>query len=167
MKIFEQRIVTIEEQMGVALQNPNRSLNKGHENINVVDNEFIQKNYNELQNIKKEMNSQSNFLQSQVNMKQTDFKMTQGSQQNATGDQAGNKYDTMKQSVQNNVFNQNLYNMEQNNQEEGLHESFDINERISDRELKRSFVPNQGGGENIEHVEGEGSGEYEMDEAQA
>jgi len=82
MKIFEQRIATVEEQMGSFFQN-NRSMTRGNENLNnIVDNEFVQKNYNEIQAVKRELANQNNFLQSNVNMKQTDFKMTQGSQNN-------------------------------------------------------------------------------------
>ena len=48
---------------------------------NNLEHEFVQKNYNEVQAIKREIANQNNFLQSNVNLKQTDFKMTQGSQQ--------------------------------------------------------------------------------------
>ena len=131
MKIFEQRIGTIEKQMTEVVHNRSH---RGTNEINDPEIEFVQKNYNEIQSIKKEMASQNNFLQSNVNLKNTDFKMTQGSHIDNNI-----KYDTLK-SNNNNVFNQNLYNMEQQNSQDNINESININERISENSIKNKFL---------------------------
>jgi hypothetical protein len=161
MKIFEQRIGTVEKQMGEFLNN--RSF-KGNVQ-EYQENEFVQKNYNEIQNIKREMASQNNFLQSNVNLKHTDFKMTQGSQQmNEMNNSISNnlKYETMKSNqVQNNVFNQNLYNMENQISQDNLNnESININERVSENSVKRKFMLKDQ--ENHDPVD-QMDGSYEMD----
>jgi len=161
MKIFEQRIGTVEKQMGEFLNN--RSF-KGNVQ-EYQENEFVQKNYNEIQSIKREMASQNNFLQSNVNLKHTDFKMTQGSQQmNEMNNSISNnlKYETMKSNqVQNNVFNQNLYNMENQISQDNLNnESININERVSENSVKRKFMLKDQ--ENHDPVD-QMDGSYEMD----
>lgn len=156
MKIFEQRIGTVEKQMGEILNN--RSV-RGNPNQELAENEFVQKNYNEVQAIKRELASQNNFLQSNVNLKQTDFKMTQHSQQG----NEGIKYDTMKSNQQGNVFNQNLYNMEQQNSQENLNnDSININERVSEGSLKRKFLINQDHHQEIPENMDNMEGSYDM-----
>jgi hypothetical protein len=161
MKIFEQRIGTVEKQMGEFLNN--RSFKGNMQEYQ--ENEFVQKNYNEIQNIKREMASQNNFLQSNVNLKHTDFKMTQGSQQmNEMNNSISNnlKYETMKSNqVQNNVFNQNLYNMENQISQDNLNnESININERVSENSVKRKFMLKDQ--ENQDPVD-QMDGSYDMD----
>jgi len=161
MKIFEQRIGTVEKQMGEFLNN--RSFKGNMQEYQ--ENEFVQKNYNEIQSIKREMASQNNFLQSNVNLKHTDFKMTQGSQQmNEMNNSISNnlKYETMKSNqVQNNVFNQNLYNMENQISQDNLNnESININERVSENSVKRKFMLKDQ--ENHDPVD-QMDGSYEMD----
>ena len=163
MKIFEQRIGTVEKQMGEFLNN--RSFKGNMQEYQ--ENEFVQKNYNEIQNIKREMASQNNFLQSNVNLKHTDFKMTQGSQQmNEMNNSINNKYETMKSNqVQNNVFNQNLYNMENQISQDNLNnESININERVSENSVKRKFMlkdqENQEQIDNMDNMDGSYDMEY-------
>ena len=151
MKIFEQRIGTVEKQMTEVIHN--RSFRGNNEN-NLQEIEFVQKNYNEVQSIKKEMASQNNFLQSNVNLKHTDFKMTQGHQ-----NENKIQHDTMKSSnLNNNVFNQNLYNMEQQNSQENFNnESININERVSENSIKKKFLANDPDMEEEQVDEMEGS----------
>ena len=107
------------------------------------------KNYNEIQNIKKDLITQNNFLQSNVNLKNTNFKMTQNS--NMDGNINDNNVNTIRLNEQDNVFDENLYNMEHN--DDLKNESYNINDRVSEHSLKQKFLKDENDQQYDEYIE--------------